>query len=160
MLQKYAPFIVLCLFLAASSFYAGWSINGNRWEVKNLELKTQYAQEKQLAATEALNNQQKLMRELNNAYETSKALQEKHDSYVADARAASDRMRSEIERIKALPKISNTSTIAQRANAATDRIVLANLLAISDQRAGEYAEQADKHRIALMACNAEYNALR
>lgn len=112
------------------------------------------------AAEAALTKQQNLLQELDNAYKTANDLQKKHDSNVADARAASDRLRAELDRIKALPAITNTSTLAERANAATDRLLLANLLAESDEAAGAYAAEADRNRQAVVNCNAEHNAVR
>lgn len=111
-------------------------------------------------AEATLTKQQNLLQELDNAYKTANDLQKKHDSNVADARAASDRLRAELDRIKDLPAITHTSTIAERANAATDRLLLAKLLGESDQSAGEYAAEADRNRQALINCTTEYNAVR
>ena len=144
----------------AASFYGGWYVNGARWEAKHSELVADYAKQQQQAATEALTKQQKLIKDLDNAKRTTMALQEKHDRNVADSRVASERVRIELDRIKALPAVNGSSTIAERANAATDRLLLANLLGESDERAGAYAEEADRLRVALSACNSEYEAVR
>jgi hypothetical protein len=108
----------------------------------------------------ALTKQRELLQRLDDAYETQKHLQIEHDRNVIDSRNTADRLRAEIERIKNLPRSTHTSSVAERANAATDRVVLAELLGASDARAGEYAEEADRLRLAVMACNAEYNAIR
>ena len=159
MYVKYAHTIALLL-LVAASFCGGWYVNGARWEAKHSELVADYAQQQQQAATEALTKQQKLIKELDNAKRTTMALQEKHDRNVADSRAASERLRIELDRIKALPAVNSSSAIAERANAATDRRVLAGLLTSSDYLAGRFAEEADGLRIALGACNSEYEAVR
>lgn len=118
------------------------------------------AKTNQKSAEDALTRQKKLLQELDNAYKEQKALKEKHDRNIADSRAAADRLRVELDRIKALPKITDSNSIAERAAAATDRVVLAELLGISNRRAGEYAQYADEHRSALINCNNEYNAVR
>ena len=143
-----------------SAFAGGWYVNGARWEARNAELVADYANQQQQAATDALTKQQKLIKGLDNAKRTTMALQEKHDRNVADSRIASERLRIELDRIKALPAVNSSSTIAERANAATDRLLLANLLGESDERAGAYAEEADRLRVALSACNSEYDAVR
>jgi hypothetical protein len=108
----------------------------------------------------ALTKQRELLQRLDDAYETQKHLRAEYDRNVIDSRNAADRLRAEIERIKNLPRITHTSSVAERANAATDRVVLAELLGASDARAGEYAQEADRLRLAVMACNAEYEAIR
>ena len=114
----------------------------------------------QKSAEEALTKQKNLLQELDNAYKEQKALKEKHDRNVTDARIAADRLRAELDRIKALPAITHTSTLAERANAATDRRVLAGMLASSDYLAGRFAAEADRNRQAVIHCNNEYNAVR
>jgi len=118
------------------------------------------AKANQKAAEDALTKQKNLLQELDNAYKEQKELKEKHDRNVADGRAAADRLRVELDRIKSLPKAGNPSSIAERANAATNTRVLAELLGASDRRAGEYAQYADENRLALMACRAEYEVIR
>lgn len=118
------------------------------------------AQANQKAAEDALTKQKNLLQELDNAYKTSAALKEKHDRNVADSNIAFDRLHDQLNRVKAMPAVTNSSTIAERAAAATDRVVLAELLGISDRRAGEYAQYADENRLAMMACRAEYGVIK
>lgn len=150
------------LYLGAGAvlFAGGWFVNGALWESKWGAHMLADAQANEKAATETLTKQQKLLQELDNAYKSQKRLQEKHDRNVSDSRIAADRLRAELDRIKALPAIGNTSTIAERAAEATNRVLLAELLGISDNQAGIYAEEADKLRIALGQCNSEYEAVR
>lgn len=162
MLLKYGNTIkIICLVCASLALvYLGHWVADNHWQAKYSALEASYAKSAEKAATDALTKQQKLLQELDNAYKTQKHLQEKHDRNVSDSRIAADRLRIELDRIKALPTINNTSTIAERANAATDRLVLAELLGESDERAGAYGAEADKLRIALGQCNSEYEAVR
>jgi hypothetical protein len=141
-------------------FAAGWFVNGALWESKWDAHMLADSQANEKAATEALTKQQNLIKELDHVRQASIQIKEKHDRNVSDSRIAADRLRSELNRIKALPAITHTSTIALRANAATDRLVLAELLGESDERAGAYGAEADKLRIALGQCNSEYEAVR
>lgn len=144
----------------AAAFAGGFWLNGVMWQGEWDSHMLEDAQANQKAAEDALTKQKNLLKELDNAYKAAEALKEKHDRNVADSRIAAERLREQLDRIKTMPASNNSSALAERANAATDRVVLANLLATSDQRAGEYAEQADKHRIALQSCINEYNAIR
>lgn len=118
------------------------------------------AKSNQDAAENILKRQQNLQSELELAYAAAKTMQDDHKRNMANASNAAERLRVELDRIKALPASNNSNSLAERANAATDRIVLANLLAISDARAGEYAQHADELRQAVINCNNEYNAVR
>lgn len=118
------------------------------------------AKANQDAAESALKRQQTLQTELEEAYATAKTMQDDHQRNLANAANAADRLRDQLNRIKALPKITDSSSIAERAATATDRVVLAELLGLSDRRAGEYAQYADENRLSLMACRAEYEAVR
>lgn len=162
MFQRYANFtkIISLLVISLLSAYAGHWVTNSHWQAKWSAHESADAKANEKAAVEMLTKQQKLLQELEHAYKKQKNLQEKHDRNVADSRIASDRLRSELNRIKTMPQITHTSTIAERANAATDRLLLAELLGISDSRAGIYAEEADRLRIALGACNDEFNAVR
>jgi hypothetical protein len=53
-----------------------------------------------------------------------------------------------------------TSPIAERAAAATDRLLLAELFRSADERAGALAKLVGESRLAGLQCQAEYNALR
>lgn len=145
---------------AVACFGSGWFVNGSLWQSKWDAHMLADAQANQKAAEDALTKQKNLLQELDNAYQTSKALKEKHDRVVADSRASAERMRQQLGRIKTMPSDNNPSAIAERANAATDKRVLAELLGISDQLAGRYAEEVGKHQLALSACIGEYEAVR
>lgn len=145
---------------AIACFGAGWLVNGSLWQSKWDAHMLSDAKANQEAAETALTRQKDLLRELDNAYKAQKELQEKHDRIVADSRASAERMRQQLDRIKAAPSDSDSSAIAERANAATDKRVLAELLGISDQLAGRYAEEVGKHQLALSACIGEYEVVR
>jgi response regulator RpfG family c-di-GMP phosphodiesterase len=144
----------------AAAFACGFWLNGTLWQSKWDAHMLEDAQANQKAAEATLTKQKNLLQELDNAYKAAEVLKEKHDRNVADSRIAAERMREQLNRIKAMPASGNTSTLAERANAATNTRVLSELLGISDYMAGKYAEEVGKHRIALQACINEHNAIR
>lgn len=144
----------------AAAFAGGFWLNGVMWQGKWDAHMLEDAQANQKAAEDALTKQKNLLQELDNAYKAAEALKEKHDRNVADSRIAAERLREQLDRIKAMPAGNNSSTLAERANAATNTRVLSELLGISDYMAGKYAEEVGKHRIALQSCINEYNAIR
>jgi hypothetical protein len=112
MSSKYVAIIVQCLFLAGSA-YAGRWLTDNAWQSKYDQHLLADAKANEKAATETLTKQQKLIKDLDDAKRTTLALQEKHDRNVSDSRIAAERLRAELDRIKAMPKINNTSTISR-----------------------------------------------
>lgn len=159
MWSKYGNIIAATLLLACS-FAAGWGANGSRWEAKHSQYVRQVETEKRIQSDDALQKQQQLIEALDNATAQTAQIKAQHDRNIADSRATTDRLRVELDRIKALPAVNHSSTVRERANAATDRRVLAELLTESDRRATVYAGHADELRIKLMQCNTEYNAVR
>lgn len=83
------------------------------------------------------------------------------DVGVAGADAAGQRMRGEAANLAATVSCPGTDTAAvARGQAATRAaMVLSDLLARADERAGELAKAYDRARIAGQLCEASYNAL-
>ena len=83
------------------------------------------------------------------------------DAGAAGADAASQRMRDEAGKLAATVSCPGTDTAAvARGQAATRAaMVLSDLLARADARAGELAKAYDRARIAGLTCEASYNAL-
>lgn len=144
----------------AAAFASGFWLNGVFWQGKWDAHMLEDSQVNQKAVEAALIKQKNLLQELDNAYKKAEVLKEKHDRNVADSRIAAERMREQLDRIKVMPASNNSSTLAERANAATNTRVLSELLGISDYMAGKYAEEVGKHRVALQACINEHNAIR
>lgn len=149
-------FIAYSVCLVALGFY----LSDSAWQSKYDQHLLTDSKERQVSLESTLKKQQALQTELEKAYDAAKTMQDDHKRNVANADSISKRLQLELDKYKNMPKSSNTSTIAERANAATDRVVLANLLAISDARAGEYAKHADELRQAVINCNNEYNSVR
>lgn len=112
------------------------------------------------AAQSAVTTQNKLTKERDDATRKATELQAIHDRTVADNRAANDRLRAEFVKLKAIYAADNPSTVISSAAAATDRLVLAQLLDSTHAAYGIVAEYADNNRKAVINCNAEYNAVR
>ncbi|MGV2835575.1 DUF2514 domain-containing protein [Pseudomonas shirazensis] len=83
------------------------------------------------------------------------------DAGAAGADAAGQRLRDEGAKLAATVSCPGTDTAAiARGQAATRAaMVLSDLLARADERAGELAQAYDRARIAGLACEASYNAL-
>ncbi|MBO0368269.1 DUF2514 domain-containing protein [Pseudomonas putida] len=83
------------------------------------------------------------------------------DAGAAGADAAGQRLRDEAGKLAATVSCAGTDTAAiARGQAATRAaMVLSDLLARADARAGELAKAYDRARIAGLACEASYNAL-
>lgn len=152
--------------LAAFLFYSAFCLALGAWVVDNKwqsdwdshMLADSQANEK--AATEALTQQRELLTELEKVQQNAKAMQDKLEADRLAAADSANRMRAELDRIKTSAKADNPSSISERANSATDRIVLANVLERADTAAGILADYADVNREAVINCNAEYNAVK
>lgn len=112
------------------------------------------------AAEAAVSTQNKLTKERDDATRKATELQAIHDRTVSDNRAANERLRSEFDKLKAIYAANNPSTVISSAAAATDRLVLAQLLDTTHAAYGIVAEYADSNRKAVINCKAEYNAVR
>ncbi|WP_396180152.1 DUF2514 family protein [Flavobacterium sp.] len=112
------------------------------------------------AAESAARDQAKILTELEQSHAES---EKRRDALAAAERHSAElsgRLHDAIEARKRLLQAGNTGAVAARANAATDALVLAELFGRAEQRATNLAGYADKHRAALMACRAEYEAVR
>ncbi|MCE0961709.1 MULTISPECIES: DUF2514 domain-containing protein [Pseudomonas] len=83
------------------------------------------------------------------------------DSGAADADAAGQRLRSDAAQLAATVSCPgpDTAAVARGETATRAAMVLSDLLARADERAGELAQAYDRARIAGLACEASYNAL-
>lgn len=142
------------------AFGSGYLVADAKWQDKwDLHL-LEDARATARAANDALDTQNKITEQLNKAKADAKKLQDEYESDRIAAADTSNRLRDEIARHKAAAENGNTSTISISANAATDRLVLANVLERADAAAGALADYADRNRQSAINCNAEYNAIR
>jgi hypothetical protein len=157
MLQKYAPFIVLILCLATS--YASHWVTNNHWQARWSERDAADAlQLAQAQATARLTEQKWRDKQeaINNEYQKLRTEKAAADRKLDDV---GERLRIALQS-RTSRATEHTSPIAERAAAATDRLLLAELFRSADERAGALAKLVGESRLAGLQCQAEYNALR
>lgn len=80
---------------------------------------------------------------------------------AAGAQSAADRLQLEVDRLRAGRSATCGAIAAQQRQAGTSAIgVLADLFESADRRAGELAAALDRSRVAGLACEAAYDAVR
>lgn len=154
-------YFIVGLFIAALALATGFTLADNAWQAKwdaaqAAALKQQVdvikaAAQKhkdQITTLEGINRE--AQKELNAAI---------NDSRRADA--ANDSLQQQLENYLRRPSscADNTSTTAERAAAATDRLVLSQLFSRVNERAGELAKIADSSRVRGLTCEASYEAV-
>jgi len=157
MLQKYAPFIVLILCLATS--YAGHWLTNNHWQAKWAERDAADALQIAQAQAMARQTEQKWrdkQEAIDNEYQKLRSEKADTDRKLDDV---GERLRIALQS-RTSRATEYTSPIAERAAAATDRLLLAELFRSADERAGALAKLVGESRLAGLQCQAEYNALR
>jgi hypothetical protein len=149
---------VICLLVCSA--WGGHEWSDRDWSQRWAERDTADARAQLAAAERAATEQREILTELEQSYAES---ENRRNALAAAERRnneLSGQLRDAIEARKRLLQADSTGTIAARANAATDALVLAELFGRAEQRATNLAGYADKHRAALMACRAEYEAVR
>lgn len=80
---------------------------------------------------------------------------------AADAQSAADRLQLEVNRLRAGRGATCNAIAAQQREAGATAVgVLADLFESADRRAGELAAALDRSRVAGLACEASYEAVR
>jgi hypothetical protein len=157
MLQKYAPFIVLILCLATS--YASHWVTNNHWQAKWAERDAADALQVAQAQAIARQTEQKWRDKqevINNEYKKLRSEKADTDRKLDDI---GERLRIALQS-RTSRATEYTSPIAERAAAATDRLLLAELFRSADERAGALVKLVGESRLAGLQCQAEYDALR
>jgi Fe-S cluster assembly scaffold protein SufB len=142
-----------------ASSYAGHVVTHNHWQAKWSERDS--ADATQLAQVQAVSRQtEKQWRDkqeaINNEYQMLRTEKAAADRKLDDV---GDRLRIALQG-RTNRTTEHTSPIAERAAAATDRLLLAELFRSADERAGALAKLAGESRLAGLQCQAEYNSLR
>lgn len=146
--------------IAAVAALGGYKVADWQWSAKWSAHMQADAEANAKAAADALAKQQRLNNELEGAYAKAKQMQDNFNAERAAANDVANRLRQQLDRIKAVPAGVDSTAISERAAAATDARVLAELLAQSDRLAGVYAEQAGINLQSAVNCANEYNAVR
>lgn len=80
---------------------------------------------------------------------------------AAGAQSAADRLQREVDRLRAGRSATCSAIAAQQRDAGASAVgVLADLFESADRRAGELASALDRSRVAGLACEAAYEAVR
>lgn len=161
MLSKYKLWLQVAglAALVLLGFGVGWSWQGSRWESKYIALGAEYAEARAAAERQARSEETRraaavegIRRDAKNQIEQAQA-----DATAADATADSlrhqlaERTRRATQGAGACPRGSPTTATL---------LVYAELLDRADARAGELAAEADRRRLAGLACEAQYDSLR
>lgn len=130
------------------------------WSRKWADAEQQAAQAQLKAVDVAVVEYRRRVTELEKVNDETK--QQLADAFVAarNADAESDRLQHALDDYlrRSSAKHCTASTTSERAAAATDQLVLAELFRRADKRAGELAAIADDSRIRGLACEAAYRS--
>lgn len=159
MFQKYAPFIGLCL-LVAISFGGGFWLNGVMWQGK-WDARDKADALASVAAQEAERvKERQWQSDLEKVHQDGKKRQDTIAADAAELSATVERLRSKIKSMSAGEQGGNSTIAGISRGAATDKIVLNQLLEWSVGTNETLARYADQNREAALTCNSAYNALR
>ena len=160
MLQKYGFITALCLSLAISDFAGGFWLNGVMWQSK-WDSRDKADALAVVATQEAERKKERQWQDdLQKVHDDAKKRQ---DIIAADAAELSDvagKLRKQIRRMSTGQQGENSTVADISRAAATDKIVLSELLSWSVGANEQLARYADQNREAALACNAAYNAIR
>lgn len=161
MSKEYVQLIVAILLLACSA-WAGYEWSDNKWQARwsNAETEASKAQSELIAAAVKKHNDRATeLEKINNDLKKQFAdLEVSRRNAELAAGGLSESISNSVRRSSACN--NPAATTAERAAAATNITVLADVLRRADSRAGELAEVADRSRIAGLGCQAAYEKLR
>lgn len=146
---------IAVIFSAACSYWVTDKSWQTRWDAHML----QDAKES-IAALKSIRDRETRIAELQTEAENNaKKLQAEYAASIAAAADVNERLQHALNQRMSRPAATGACTIAERATAATDKLVLADLFRRADSRAGALAEYADRARSAGLICEQKYNAL-
>jgi Fe-S cluster assembly scaffold protein SufB len=139
--------------------YAGHIFTHNHWQAKWAERDANDAL--QLAQAQAMARKTEhewrdKQEAINNEYQKLRTEKAAADRQLDDV---GERLRLALQS-RTSRTTEYTSPIAERAAAATDRLLLAELFRSADERAGALAKLVGESRLAGLQCQQEYNSLR
>lgn len=147
----------LAVALLLIGFAGGWGWNGSIWSEKYAKLEGGHARD--VAAGERLAREEETRRSeaLEEARKNTQAELERHAADTASADSVAERLRAENARLR---RAAENTEASCRSPAATSAVVVySELLDRCDARAGDLAGEADRRRIAGLACEQAYDLL-
>lgn len=154
--------IAAAAFALIVAFMFGYQVSDNSWSTKWAEAERDAAQSQVRAVADAVATYKYRVTELEIVNDDTKKLLA--DAFMAarTADAESDRLQHALDDYLRRSSATScaTSTAGERAAAATDQLVLAELFRRADKRAGELAAIADDSRIRGLACESAYKVIQ
>ena len=150
---------VAVLALMALSAAGAWQWQGNRYERQISDIRAASAEAARVAQAQARSEEQRRQTAIEGIRRDA---QEQIAAVAADAAAADDaasRLRARVAKLSRRPASCAGATGGGEAASETG-MVLADVFARLDQRAGELAAAYDRARIAGLACEAAYDAVK
>lgn len=157
-MNNYGRFIAAVSLLALTAF-GGYKYADNQWRADWALRDADEATARIEAVDNAVTTHKKRIEELEAATNETKIALAKTELAKRAADSAADSLRDTLENYVRRAGNRDTSTTAERAAAATDITVLADVLRRADRRAGELAEIADRQRVAGLECERRYKIM-
>jgi len=160
MLNKYKLLAQICglAALVLLGFGVGWSWNGSLWELKYNNRETKYAEARAAAERQARSEETRRAAAVEGIRRDAKQQIDQAQADASAADATADSLRQQLaERTRRAS--ADTCSDAGSQTARSTLILYSELLDRADARAGELAAEADRRRIAGLACEAQYDSL-
>lgn len=144
--------------LVLLGFWVGWSWQDSRWESKYIAIGAAYAEARAAAERQARSEETRRAAAVEGIRRDAKDQIELAQADAAAADAAADSLRQQLaERTRRAS--ADTCSDAGSQTARSTLILYSELLGRADARAGELAAEADRRRVAGLACEAQYDSL-
>lgn len=144
----------------AAAFAGGFWLNGTLWESKWSE-RDKADSLSVVAAQEAERTKERQWQaDIQRVHEDAKKRQETIAADAAELSDTANRLRDKIKSLPTSQQGGNSTAADISRSAATDKVVLGQLLEWSVGTNETLARYADQNREAALTCNAAYNALR
>lgn len=160
MLSKYKLWLQIggLIALVLLGFGVGWSWNGSLWESKYNARETKYAEARAAAERQARSEETRRAAAVEGIRRDAKQQIEQAQADATAADATADSLRQQLaERTRRAS--ADTCSDAGSQTARSTLILYSELLDRADARAGELAAEADRRRVAGLACEAQYESL-
>ena len=161
MLSKYKFWLQIgdLVALALLGFWAGWSWQGSRCESKYIALGAEYAEARAAAERQARSEETRRAAAVEGIRRDAKQQIEQAQADATAADATADSLRQQLaERTR---RATQGAGACHGGSPTTATLILySELLDRADARAGELAAEADRRRVAGLACEAQYDSLQ